>query len=118
MRVTINTTEIKLVRGIFKKIPGWEVTCKIEFTSDELTTIKKRNLSDMHIYDREFGSDISDPLPRELRHVIKDGIVNVFLTPVAAQNFEHELSEKLLPTLKNYLTASAQNPTGPKVLEF
>ena len=116
MRVTINTEEFQFVAGFFKREPRWKVTCKIEFSPEELAIIRQRNFGDLQIYTQDTG--IGEPTDIKLAAVIKHGIWNVFNTPLAAKQFENELTSELLPSLKTYLTASADVETGTKVLEF
>jgi len=116
MRVTIKTEEFQYVAGLFKREPRWKVICGIEFTDEELAIIRKRNLGDLHIYTRQIGNGAEDNV--NLNQVVKQGIWSVYLTPVDAQNFEHELTTSLLPSLKNYITASAEVSSAAKVLEF
>lgn len=98
MRATIKTEEYQYVAGIFKREPRWKVVCKLEFSSEELAIIRNRNLSDLHIYTQNLGN--SDDIQVYLKEVIKHGIWSVFLTPVDAKQFEQELTNELLPTLR------------------
>lgn len=116
MRATVRTEEFQYVAGIFKRVPRWKVICTIEFTPEELAIIRQRNLGSLYIYTQHIniGSDVDV----RLAEVVKDGIWSICHTPVDAKNVEHEIVSEILPTLKNYLSASADVEGGTRVLEF
>lgn len=114
MRATINIEEFQY--GLFRRVPRWRVVCKIEFTPEEIAIVRQRNLGDLHIYTQHVTPD--DDFEVDLAEVVKSGIWSTFNTPVGAKNFEAELANSLLPTLKNYLSASADVGSGPTTLEF
>jgi len=116
MRATIETEEFQYVAGFFKREPRWKVKCKIDFTNEELSIIRARNLGDLQVYTQSIGT--GDDIAINLKQVVKHGIWSVFTTPIDARNFEYELETNTLPALKDYLDASAEVEAGPRTLEF
>jgi hypothetical protein len=115
MRATIKIVELD--HGIIRKKLRWKVECKIDFTGEELAIIRARDLGDLQVY-MQSNSYGAEPFQVNLKEVVKVGIWSVFISPVDARNFEQQLTTKTLPALKNYLMASAEIETSPRILEF
>lgn len=117
MRITLATTETKVVAGMFKKIPAWEVVCQIDFSEEEKAILRAQNPSRVHVYTRHFGPNMP-PSDMTLANVLKDGIQNRFTTPVEAKQFETALRDEILPSIKNYITASTTVSSKPQTFEL
>lgn len=117
MRITLATTETKVVSGLFKKIPAWEVVCKIDFSEEEKAILRAQNPSRVYVYTRQFGPNMP-PSDMTLANVLKDGIENRFTTPVEAKQFETALRDEILPSIKNYITASTTVSSEPQTFEL
>jgi hypothetical protein len=116
------------LESIFSKprtINEYVVSLKIELTEEERAIITAHQLWDVQILTRPLyvPADLMHKVPAELlgrvgqpvRYQIKDlvgakakdGMFHqTFLTPVDAANFEAELKNDILPSLKNYIEAS------------
>lgn len=122
MRVNIeHGTETK---GMFKKETFYTVTCKVDFSEEELAILKKAELLDHIIMDREVPPNRHDPDGNgtywhlRINYLAKPkGDTYVCRTTGEAQIYEEELKEAL-PLVKQAIDANRDVKVESKSFEL
>jgi hypothetical protein len=113
MRVTI--TQTQSTRGFLRKTMLFQVRVEIEFSEEEKNNIKTRNLGRQVVYALDTDLDGNpETHPNLISHITIDKILKgrgqgqVFNNQHDANQWEHELRERILPGLKQLI----ESPTG------
>jgi hypothetical protein len=127
MRVSIEHREA--TSGLFKKVTQYEVVTTIQFTEEERAVIKKRELENTIVLEREPNARktshlrpdekiaLADVFHLKISGLLKGTDVYTCDTPLEAQQYDGELKQAL-QQLKAYIGANADARVGVETFEL
>lgn len=127
MRVTIQHGE--KTTGMLRKKTHYTVALAVQFSAEELETIKKRKLSDAIVMERDPGSDskidadyvakndFGDHFYLKISTLMKGRDVYACSTPLDAKDYDIRLKDRLR-VLKSYLEGNADASQGAETFEL